>query len=174
MQPPVTVSRNPADARRFGLFLMLASIGLCWLGAPVVVHCERISGGPPPRTDITVRRKLLGLIPIGGGTVQDVTEVTSIKESQGSSRVGSNPQATPMILRLTSRSGSIWDSPPGMHGGMPMSAMVPRLRDFILSPSPGKGLRMWCLSWGLHLTGFVMAALGIYMLVKPQKAPLFP
>jgi hypothetical protein len=121
---------------------------LLWLGALIVVRCDRIEG----RVDVTVEQRLLGVFPVRTERLADVLRA-SVERRQGGVRGPGNPQ-----LRLVRRDGPVWYSQPaGWVVGDPPSEMAPRIQEFV-ERSSAPSLRLWWMHW-------VMVALSVPFLL---------
>jgi hypothetical protein len=76
---------------------------LVWLGLVIVVRSDRVQDD---RVDVTVERRLLGLVPLSTETVRDVVNA-DIYVVSGRSGSGPRSRTGTVALQLTSRDGSV-------------------------------------------------------------------
>ena len=144
----------------------------------MVVQCDRIAGSqeekvpaldkddtlaaresaPESRVDVTVRKRLLGVLTVKRVTLIDVVAGDSYYRSTRGRR-GHGDRAT--ALTLTLRDGGNWESP-GAYSpiGTAPHEMAARINEFIKNTS-APPLRMWCISWLLHLVGLLPLLIGL-------------
>jgi hypothetical protein len=144
-------------------FLSMATFCL-WMGALMSVRCERVPSTNEPHQptsiNVTVERRVLGVIPISKTTLPDVVRVGSVHDSgapvrrRRSSDIGA-------VLTLRLADGHIWNSPPAYAplGTAPWQ-MAWHISKFIENPS-AQPLSLWCVSWMLHLAAAPLLLIGV-------------
>ena len=121
----------------FGGFGLVTGI-LLWLGAVIVVRCDRVAEN---RVDVTVEQRLLGVFRVRTERLADVLRA-GVERTHGGVRGPGNPR-----LRLVLRDGQVWYSQPaGWTVGTPPSQMAPRIQEFVERPS-APSLRLWWMHW---------------------------
>jgi hypothetical protein len=159
--------------------LSLAALVL-WLGAPMVVQCNRIAAprdekvlglekddtfaaqesARESRVDVTMHQRLMGVLTLRSETLIDVVGGHSYRRSsRGSPSRGGD---TGTVLQLDLRDGRNWESP-GAYSpiGTPPDEMAARIKDFI-KDSKAPPLRMWCMSWVAHLAGLPLLLMSLF------------
>jgi hypothetical protein len=144
-------------------FLSMATLCL-WMGALMSVRCERVPSTDelqkPTSINVTVERRLLGVIPISKTTLTDVVGVGSFHDSPAPARRARNGDIE-SILTLRLADGHTWNSPPAYApvGTAPWQ-MAWHIAKFIDNPS-AQPLSFWCVSWMLHLAATPLLLIGI-------------
>jgi hypothetical protein len=161
----------------FSLVPLLLAALILWLGAPMVVQCHRVAApraGTVPdleannavvpqeegRVDVTMHRRLLGVLRMRSDTAIDVVDGHSYVERDRSRRKRGGDTGTVLALEL--RDGRTWKSP-GAYSpiGTPPDEMAARIKEFIKTPS-APPLRMWCMSWVCHLLATPLLLMGFF------------
>ena len=152
-----------------GGFCLMTAI-LLWFGAVVAVRCDRVAERvveervetrdgltvrvphvvQEGRVDVTVERRVFGLLAVRTERLPDVVQATSIRRSGGVRRAGS-PRVGAQ-LRLTLRDGRQWESwPVAMQSaGTPPGEMAERIREF-LDRSSAPSLRLRSIPWLMNV-----------------------
>lgn len=171
----------------------VASIGLL-SGATLVISAERVSSKvveevienrgivtvpvmktiDPGRVDITIRRKILGIIPWDTHRVEDVKEIdaisgrSDIRDSRG--RISSSSSTT--TLALTPRTGERYFLPSasGVLGTDPGSA-AEQLRTFVDSNST-EPMTLWWSPWLENIVGLPFALIFLLSMIGYIKTGL--
>jgi hypothetical protein len=144
-------------------FLSMATLCL-WMGALMSVRCKRVPSTDelqkPTSINVTVERRLLGVIPISKTTLTDVVGVGSFHDSPAPARRARNGDIE-SILTLRLADGHTWNSPPAYApvGTAPWQ-MAWHIAKFIDNPS-AQPLSFWCVSWMLHLAATPLLLIGV-------------
>lgn len=176
---------KPSSFSLFALGPLALATFLFWMGAPMLVQCDRIAAPragmalaegnddsaaarenvPPGRVDVTVHRRFLGLLPVRSDKLIDVVDEDSYRQrNQGRIRGGRRADAGSHLM-LTLRDGREWTSPAAYSPvGTPPEEMAARIQDFIKNSSV-PSLKMWCGSWLLHLLGVPLLLMGLFCAV---------
>jgi len=134
--------------------LMLAAISaaclsgaglILWFGAPALVRCDR---GPEGRVDVTVERRVLGLLTIGTETVPDAIHAHSVS---GSNFTGGGDSSLPnhVVMLIPRHRPERQASGIASPGGRP-KAMARQIEEFI-NGSSDPSLTLWYVRWVLNL-----------------------
>jgi hypothetical protein len=171
-RPATHDSVEPAEASRAFSVWMLMPIAflamgiLClWMGALMRVRCERTTSASsdptqPQMANVTVERRLLGLIPISKTTLPNVVGVVSVHGSSAQTQVARPQIDAVLTLRLVD--GRIWNAPPAYAPlGTPPWKMARQITQFIDDPSLPP-LSFWCVSWMLHLAAVPFLLVGVF------------
>jgi hypothetical protein len=168
-RPPGSENISPVPRNVFAGLLMpvafLSMATLClWMGALMSVRCERLPSTnelqKPTSINVTVERRLLGLIPVSKTTLTDVVGVGSVHDSAAPARRARSGDIG-AILTLRLADGHTWNSPPAYAPvGTPPWQMAWHIAKFIENPS-AQPLSFWCVSWMLHLAAAPLLLIGI-------------
>jgi hypothetical protein len=129
------------------------------------VRCERIASATDDpaaraRVSVAVERRFLGLIPIMKTTLPDVTGVGSFHRPVSHVR-GAKSDDIGAVLTLRLGDGRTWNAPAAYAPwGTPPWKMGRSIAKFIEDPST-KPLRLWCVSWMLHLAAIPLLLGGL-------------
>jgi hypothetical protein len=156
-------------------FLALAG-AMVWMGMAIVVRCDRVH---EDRVDVTVERRILGLIPLSREVVPDVTDAGIVVSSRKARSKGG--RGATVKLSLTPRQGDVVvRNRFGPSFGTQPSEMAAQIDQFIKAPSR-TSLTTWWMPWLVNVFAVPFgllpgAALGEVLLrklgfIKPEPNP---
>jgi hypothetical protein len=119
---------------------------LLWFGLTIVVRADRTDG----RVNVTLQRRFLGILPLGGESVNDVVRA-DVYASTSRAGTGQQKSGTLIALQLTSRSDDQvrWTMSGPSIGTRPPE-MARRIGEFLANPE-GTTFSAWWMPWLVNL-----------------------
>ena len=139
--------------RSWKAWLAIAVIGalgglLLWLGQAIVVRAERAGD----RVDVTVQRRLLGLLPLSSETAHDVVSADVYVVWNRSGTGGKQSRGSTLALELTRRDGAfVRRTRFGPSFGTQPVEMAEQISQFIQRPEQSSPLTASWMPWLVNL-----------------------